>query len=95
MRRSSSRSRLRLAGGRSLVVIALFSFHRGAERDPDRQPCSSPRTIRRNARPSALFGLISGQRNANYGEFAAGSLLTALPVVPRLPLPAAVSSSTT
>lgn len=28
-----------------------------------------------------LFGLISGQRNANYGEFAAGSLLTALPVV--------------
>jgi arabinogalactan oligomer/maltooligosaccharide transport system permease protein len=28
-----------------------------------------------------LFGLISGQRDANYGEFAAGSLLTALPVV--------------
>jgi arabinogalactan oligomer/maltooligosaccharide transport system permease protein len=28
-----------------------------------------------------LFGLISTQRNANYGEFAAGSLLTALPVV--------------
>ena len=28
-----------------------------------------------------LLGLISGQRNANYGEFAAGSLLTALPVV--------------
>jgi arabinogalactan oligomer/maltooligosaccharide transport system permease protein len=28
-----------------------------------------------------LFGLVSGQRNAAYGEFAAGSLLTALPVI--------------
>jgi arabinogalactan oligomer / maltooligosaccharide transport system permease protein len=28
-----------------------------------------------------LFGLVSGQRNAAYGEFAAGSLLTAAPVV--------------
>jgi arabinogalactan oligomer/maltooligosaccharide transport system permease protein len=28
-----------------------------------------------------LLGLVSGQRNANYGEFAAGALLTALPVV--------------
>jgi arabinogalactan oligomer / maltooligosaccharide transport system permease protein len=28
-----------------------------------------------------LFGLVSGQRNAGYGEFAAGSLLTAVPVI--------------
>lgn len=28
-----------------------------------------------------LFGLVSGQRNAGYGEFAAGSLLTGLPVI--------------
>ena len=28
-----------------------------------------------------LFGLISGERNANFGIFAAGTLLTAIPTV--------------
>lgn len=28
-----------------------------------------------------LFGLVSGQHNTNYGEFAAGSLLAGLPVI--------------
>jgi arabinogalactan oligomer/maltooligosaccharide transport system permease protein len=28
-----------------------------------------------------LFGLIAGERNANFGMFAAGTLLTAIPTV--------------
>lgn len=28
-----------------------------------------------------MYGLIAGQRNANFGAFAAGTLLTAIPTV--------------
>ena len=35
------------------------------------------------ARPSrsGLYGLVAGERNANFGVFAAGTLLTAIPTV--------------
>ena len=54
--------------------------HRGDQRVPDGQRVPHPE---RDARPSpsGLFGLIAGERNANFGMFAAGTLLTAIPTV--------------
>ena len=37
-----------------------------------------------------LFGLLDGQRNTNFGMFAAGTLLTAIPTVLRVPAPPAL-----
>ncbi|HEY3716744.1 MAG TPA: sugar ABC transporter permease [Jatrophihabitantaceae bacterium] len=62
-----------------LVVIALFSFIGALN-----EILIANLFLTSNDQKTlgvGLFGLISGQRNANYGEFAAGSLLTALPVV--------------
>ena len=35
-----------------------------------------------------MYGLIAGERNANFGMFAAGTLLTAIPTVRRVPVAA-------
>ena len=62
-----------------LVVVGLLAFialdqriHHG-QRLPDTGRQQDPRV--------GLFGLVAGERNANFGIFAAGTLLTAIPTV--------------
>ena len=58
--------------GRALV-------HRRDQRVPDGQRVPDPDDIKTLA--VGLYGLVAGERNANFGVFAAGTLLTAIPTV--------------